>query len=80
MPSFSSKNKVQNLRFRMTHTFYCSSFVFVFFLIQTGSICEQVNLDENKDWESYWRLLFPRITVKDIEEFSEKYKGNSRCH
>jgi len=33
-------------------------------------------LHQNKDWEEYWRILFPKISVKDIEEFEEKYKGS----
>jgi len=33
-------------------------------------------LQQNKDWEEYWRILFPKISVKDIEEFEQKYKGS----
>jgi len=33
-------------------------------------------LSENKDWEEYWRILFPKVTQKDIEEFEKKYKGS----
>ena len=32
-------------------------------------------MDQDKDWEQYWRLLFPKITQKDIEEFADKYRG-----
>ncbi|XP_074502321.1 dnaJ homolog subfamily C member 9 [Sebastes fasciatus] len=44
---------------------------------------EQGTVDEESDllskercWEDYWRLLFPKITVKDILEFENKYKGS----
>jgi len=33
-------------------------------------------LQQNKDWEEYWRLLFPKITLKDIQEYENKYKGS----
>ncbi|XP_023347103.1 dnaJ homolog subfamily C member 9 [Eurytemora carolleeae] len=33
-------------------------------------------LQQNKDWEEYWRVLFPKVTVKDIQEFEKKYKGS----
>lgn len=42
---------------------------------------EQGVLDEESDvlkqdrcWEDYWRLLFPKITVQDILEFEKTYK------
>ncbi|KAM4607337.1 dnaJ homolog subfamily C member 9-like [Polymixia lowei] len=44
---------------------------------------EQGVVDEESDvmsqdrcWEEYWRLLFPKITVQDILEFEKKYKGS----
>jgi len=33
-------------------------------------------LQQNKDWEEYWRILFPKISEKDIQEYEEKYKGS----
>jgi len=33
-------------------------------------------LSEDRCWEDYWRLLFPKITVQDILEFEKKYKGS----
>ncbi|XP_042358510.1 dnaJ homolog subfamily C member 9 [Plectropomus leopardus] len=33
-------------------------------------------LSQDRCWEDYWRLLFPKITVKDILEFESKYKGS----
>eukprot|EP00088_Acartia_fossae_P002865 TRINITY_DN11197_c0_g1_i1.p1 TRINITY_DN11197_c0_g1~~TRINITY_DN11197_c0_g1_i1.p1 ORF type:complete len:258 (+),score=78.67 TRINITY_DN11197_c0_g1_i1:31-804(+) len=33
-------------------------------------------LTQDKDWEEYWRIMFPKITTKDIEEFEKKYKGS----
>uniref|UniRef100_A0A3P9JI69 DnaJ homolog subfamily C member 9 n=1 Tax=Oryzias latipes TaxID=8090 RepID=A0A3P9JI69_ORYLA len=44
---------------------------------------EQGVVDEESDvlrqdrcWEDYWRLLFPKVTVQDILEFEKKYKGS----
>ena len=31
---------------------------------------------EDRDWNEYWRLLFPKITLKNIQDFEEKYKGS----
>uniref|UniRef100_UPI003AAE9814 dnaJ homolog subfamily C member 9 n=1 Tax=Centroberyx gerrardi TaxID=166262 RepID=UPI003AAE9814 len=33
-------------------------------------------LSQDRCWEDYWRLLFPKITVQDILEFEGKYKGS----
>ncbi|XP_034093920.1 dnaJ homolog subfamily C member 9 [Gymnodraco acuticeps] len=33
-------------------------------------------LSQDRCWEDYWRLLFPKITVQDILEFENKYKGS----
>ncbi|XP_053188700.1 dnaJ homolog subfamily C member 9 [Scomber japonicus] len=32
-------------------------------------------LSQDRSWEDYWRLLFPKITMQDILEFEKKYKG-----
>ncbi|NWS75476.1 DNJC9 protein, partial [Crotophaga sulcirostris] len=44
---------------------------------------EQGTVDEEgealrgeRDWCEYWRLLFKKITVKDIEDFEKTYKGS----
>lgn len=31
--------------------------------------------DTDRDWTDYWRLLFPKIDLNDIDEFEQKYKG-----
>ncbi|XP_029962265.1 dnaJ homolog subfamily C member 9 [Salarias fasciatus] len=33
-------------------------------------------LSQDRCWDDYWRLLFPKITVQDILEFEKKYKGS----
>lgn len=33
-------------------------------------------LSQDQCWEDYWRLLFPKITMKEILEFETKYKGS----
>lgn len=35
---------------------------------------DALSLDRN--WEEYWRLLFKKITIKDIQDFEKKYKGS----
>ncbi|CAG6016748.1 unnamed protein product [Menidia menidia] len=32
-------------------------------------------LSQDRCWEDYWRLLFPKITVEDILKFEKNYKG-----
>jgi len=42
---------------------------------ETGEVDDENDpLSQNKDWEEYWRCLFPKVTMKDIEEFEKKYK------
>ena len=31
---------------------------------------------QERDWNDYWRLLFPKITVEDINSFAQKYKNS----
>ena len=40
-----------------------------------GEVDDEDELQENKDWYEYWRILFAKVSVKDIEEFEVKYKG-----
>ncbi|KAG9346052.1 hypothetical protein JZ751_007868 [Albula glossodonta] len=42
---------------------------------EQGTVDEESDsLDQDRNWEEYWRLLFPKITLKDILEFEKKYK------
>ncbi|XP_078391425.1 dnaJ homolog subfamily C member 9, partial [Cetorhinus maximus] len=50
---------------------------------QRGVYDEQGIVDEDADvvkqdcdWEEYWRLLFKKVTVADIKNFEDKYKGS----
>lgn len=38
-------------------------------------IVDEDCLNTGRNWEDYWRLLFPKITVEDILAFESKYKG-----
>jgi len=38
-----------------------------------GIIANEDTLDSEADWENYWRLLFPKISDQDIENFFAKY-------
>ena len=38
-----------------------------------GIIANEDSLDSEADWANYWRLLFPKISEKDIQSFKTKY-------
>ena len=37
---------------------------------------DSCTLDPDKDWTEYWRILFKKITLDDIKEFEEKFRGS----
>lgn len=43
---------------------------------QHGIIANEDSLDSEADWESYWRVLFPKVTEKDISTFIDNYIGS----
>ncbi|XP_067828872.1 dnaJ homolog subfamily C member 9 [Heptranchias perlo] len=44
---------------------------------EQGIVDEEADvLKQDRDWEEYWRLLFKKVTVADIKEFEDKYKGS----
>ncbi|KAM3606684.1 uncharacterized protein V6R79_021182 [Siganus canaliculatus] len=44
---------------------------------EQGLVDEECDvLKQDRCWEDYWRLLFPKVTVQDILEFEKKYKGS----
>ncbi|XP_028917194.1 dnaJ homolog subfamily C member 9 [Ornithorhynchus anatinus] len=44
---------------------------------EQGTVDEESGvLSQDRDWAAYWRLLFKKITIEDIEAFEEKYKGS----
>ncbi|NWH57099.1 DNJC9 protein, partial [Geococcyx californianus] len=44
---------------------------------EQGTVDEEAEaLRGEQDWCEYWRLLFKKITVKDIEDFEKHYKGS----
>jgi DnaJ family protein C protein 9 len=43
---------------------------------ETGIIPDDDSFESSADWDQYWRLLFPKITVKDIDTFLDKYIGS----
>ncbi|XP_077490571.1 dnaJ homolog subfamily C member 9-like [Amblyomma americanum] len=42
----------------------------------TGCVDEDDDLASDRDWTSYWRLLFPKITKADIEKYLDRYRGS----
>ena len=45
------------------------------YLIDTWSHSDSAHTQE-RDWTNYWRILFPKVTVSDIESFEKQYKGS----
>ncbi|XP_067876476.1 dnaJ homolog subfamily C member 9 [Heterodontus francisci] len=44
---------------------------------EQGIVDEETDvLKKDRDWEEYWRLLFKKVTVADIKDFEDKYKGS----
>ncbi|CAH1775194.1 unnamed protein product [Owenia fusiformis] len=43
---------------------------------ESGEIDDENDVPQDRDWYDYWRLMFSKVSVKDIEEFEEKYKGS----
>ena len=44
---------------------------------ESGEIDEEDDgLQQERNWDSYWRLLFHKITIKDLEEFECKYRSS----
>ena len=42
---------------------------------ECGEIDEESGiLEENRDWDSYWRMLFKKVTIADIEKFKGEYR------
>lgn len=42
---------------------------------ETGEVGDEM-VDQERDWMYYWRVMFPKITTKDIEKFEKQYKGS----
>jgi DnaJ family protein C protein 9 len=42
----------------------------------TGAILNEDGLDAEADWDDYFRLLFPKVTTSDIDQFMDNYKGS----
>uniref|UniRef100_A0A8C4J094 DnaJ homolog subfamily C member 9 n=1 Tax=Dromaius novaehollandiae TaxID=8790 RepID=A0A8C4J094_DRONO len=47
---------------------------------EQGTVVEEEEEGEalrpERDWQEYWRLLFKKITIKDIEDFEKNYKDS----
>lgn len=46
------------------------------FYDSNGVIVGEDGLEGEADWDDYWRCLFPKVTVKDIDDFMAKYIGS----
>lgn len=46
---------------------------------ESGEIDDEASgiSNDSRDWESYWRLLFPRVSVADIKKFEAQYKNSA---
>jgi len=45
---------------------------------ETGEVEDEMDplKDTDKDWAEYWRFLFPKVSLSDIEKFAEEYRGS----
>uniref|UniRef100_G1MEV8 DnaJ homolog subfamily C member 9 n=2 Tax=Ailuropoda melanoleuca TaxID=9646 RepID=G1MEV8_AILME len=44
---------------------------------EQGTVDEDSDvLNQDRDWETYWRLLFKKISLEDIQAFEKTYKGS----
>ncbi|XP_033109436.1 dnaJ homolog subfamily C member 9-like [Anneissia japonica] len=43
---------------------------------ESGEIDDEIDMEQDRDWIDYWRLLFPKLTVNDIEKYEETYRGS----
>ncbi|XP_055969491.1 dnaJ homolog subfamily C member 9 [Sorex fumeus] len=44
---------------------------------EQGTVSEDSDvLTQDRDWETYWRLLFKKISLEDIQAFERTYKGS----
>lgn len=44
---------------------------------EQGTVDEDSDaLTQDRDWETYWRLLFKKISLEDIQAFEKAYKGS----
>ncbi|XP_070708555.1 dnaJ homolog subfamily C member 9-like [Pempheris klunzingeri] len=37
---------------------------------------ESDSLKQERDWDEYWRLLFPKISLQDVRHFESTYRGS----
>lgn len=44
---------------------------------ETGCVDDDDDMLGDKDWESYWRVLFPKLSTADIVNFMAEYRGSS---
>ncbi|XP_077526499.1 dnaJ homolog subfamily C member 9-like [Haemaphysalis longicornis] len=42
----------------------------------TGCVDEDDDVADDRDWTSYWRALFPKITTADIDKYLKSYRGS----
>ena len=45
---------------------------------ETGEVEDEMDplQDKDKDWEEYWRFLFPKVTLDDIQKFETEYRNS----
>ena len=45
----------------------------------TGELADEDDiLTQDRDWDAYWRLLFKKVSKKDIEQFESEYRHSER--
>ena len=44
--------------------------------LEHGDVDEEGFINENVEWVEYWRNLYPKVTIENIEKYKKKYQNS----
>ena len=44
--------------------------------MEHGDVDEEGFINENVEWVEYWRNLYPKVTIQNIEKYKNKYQNS----
>ena len=44
--------------------------------MEHGDVDEEGFINENVEWVEYWRNLYPKVTIQNIEKYKKKYQNS----
>ena len=44
--------------------------------MEHGDVDEEGFINENVEWVQYWRNLYPKVTIENIEKYKKKYQNS----